>query len=454
MLQAPHPLEPYGFDAKITPDPTGANLQGSVGDAKDGYLSDSYIAGKAADFLRSCKPGDPPWCATVGFQNPHDHEFFWAGTEFKTFNDLFNKQSAFIPHTFYSKNKNLRPDAVSWPEVPWGLDVLKEPQSYGYPAVPPNWESAAQLRANKPSTQTFLRTFSEFVFSGGASEDTGQQQFTIVPYPRITPSEGPLGIAVAPYAYWQRSLDCYTLCLQLVDAEIGKVLSALPPSVASNTVIVFTSDHGDYVGSHGLISNKAATGYDEAINVPLIVVDPTGRFAGDIDIPRVELTSSVDLLNLLVTIGNNGSLSWLDSTYAPIYGDRHNMLPMLKSATAAGRRFVLLATDELVAPSYNFNQSPLHIVAYRSKTEKLVTYAQWRSLTADIDPLSLQIEFYDYATAGGRAETANTPRDPRVPPLLDLLLNDELPNEIRAILPEPFKDLQDQAQMRWLKFVT
>ncbi len=441
-------LQPYGFDGMTKPDPTGANLQGSVGDPKDGYLSDSYIGKQAVDWLNARRAGDQPWCLTVSFQNPHDHEFFWAGTEFKTYNELFNKQSTYEPFTFFSKNKG----TPYPPVVPPGHDILNDPNSYGYPVLPPNWESAAQLAANKPTSQTFLRTFSEAVFSGGASEDTGQSQFSIVPYPPITPSQGPLGIAVAPFSYWQRSLDCYTQVLQLVDAEIGKVLQAMRPSVRSNTMIVFTSDHGDYVGSHGLISNKAGTGYDEAIHVPLIVVDPTGRFANDVGTPREELTSSVDLLNLLVTIGNNGSLSWLNGTYQPIYGNRHDMTPMLMSPSAPGRPFVLLATDELVPATYNFNDSPLHILAYRSKTEKLVTYANWTP-TGDIDPATPpEIEFYDYATAGGRAETNNTPDDPRVPALLDQLLSDLLPSELRAPLPGTFGTLQNAARARYLAF--
>jgi uncharacterized sulfatase len=383
----------------------------------------------------------------VSFQNPHDHEFFWAGTQFKTFNELFNKQSTYIPFTFFSKNKGTDYPPV----VPPGQNILDNPNSYGYPALPPNWESLSQL-ATKPSTQTFLRKASELIFSGSASEDASQNQFTIVPYPSLTPSQGPLGIAVGPFSYWQRSLDSYTQVLQLVDAEVGKVLQALPPSVASNTVIVFTSDHGDYVGSHGLISNKAGTGYDEAFHVPLVVVDPTGRFAFDVATPREELTSSVDLFNLLVTIGNNGSLSWLNDTYQPIYGSRHDMMPMLRSASAPGRPFVLLVTDELLPATYNFNNSPLHIVAYRSKTEKLVAYADWLTLTANIDRQSLQIEFYDYATAGGRAETSNTPHDPRVPALLDQLLSNLLPGEIRAPLPGNFGDLQMAAMVRYLAF--
>ena len=48
------------------------------------------IANQAANFLSAQTPDEPqPWCLTVGFVNPHDKEFFPAGTEFQTFTDLF-----------------------------------------------------------------------------------------------------------------------------------------------------------------------------------------------------------------------------------------------------------------------------------------------------------------------------------------------------------------------------
>ena len=60
-----------------------------------------------------------------------------------------------------------------------------------------------------------------------------------------------------------------------VDRHVGRVLRTLHsrPEVAANTVIVFTSDHGEYGASHGL-RGKGAAAYEEGIRVPLIVKDP------------------------------------------------------------------------------------------------------------------------------------------------------------------------------------
>ena len=85
-------LTAYGFDGLVYPDPTGANLQGTVGDPNDGFLSDEAIASTAVEWLSTKSRGPAPWCLTVSFVNPHDKEFFWAGTEFQTYNNLFTPQ--------------------------------------------------------------------------------------------------------------------------------------------------------------------------------------------------------------------------------------------------------------------------------------------------------------------------------------------------------------------------
>jgi arylsulfatase A-like enzyme len=86
---APDRLEEYGFAGLTYPDPTGSNLQGTIGDEAAGYLNDADIATQAANWLVRRKPSEGPWCLTVGFVNPHDKEFFPAGTEFQTFTNLF-----------------------------------------------------------------------------------------------------------------------------------------------------------------------------------------------------------------------------------------------------------------------------------------------------------------------------------------------------------------------------
>lgn len=232
----------------------------------------------------------------------------------------------------------------------------------------------------------------------------------------------------------------------------GSNLQALPQDVAENTIIVFSSDHGEYAGAHGFAAGKAGSLYEEAFHVPLIVTDPTGRFVSDTEIERTGLTSLVDMLPLLVSLGHGCDRAWMTGDLAQIYGQRHDMLAMLRSATAPGRRYVLLATDELVLGQFNYNQSPLHLVGLRTPDCKLGTYARWTLPDAEVDRETLELEFYDYATDGGRAELENRPNDPRVKPMLQTLLQELVPNELRAPLPGRLSDVQRLARERFLAF--
>src|SRR5260370_2146991 len=123
-------LQAYNFDYDTYPDPTGSNLQGTYGDEPD-FHNDEYIANQAVEVLKNLKPADQPFCLTVSFVNPHDREFFPFRTEFRTFNHLFIK-STLSRGAKYPGNG---------PKVPWGKDKLKSPPEFGYPDLPPNWET-------------------------------------------------------------------------------------------------------------------------------------------------------------------------------------------------------------------------------------------------------------------------------------------------------------------------
>ena len=80
---APGYLDEYGFDGLTKPDVVGNN--------GDGYNFDADTAQEAASWLRTRKPGQTPFCLTVSFVNPHDKQFFWAGTEADKYNALYEE---------------------------------------------------------------------------------------------------------------------------------------------------------------------------------------------------------------------------------------------------------------------------------------------------------------------------------------------------------------------------
>lgn len=81
--------------------------------------------------------------------------------------------------------------------------------------------------------------------------------------------------------------------ISLVDAEIGRLLQYLDDhGLAENTLLAFTSDHGDYMGDHGLYTKSPAL-YDCLVRVPLIVRWPGRADAGRRD---ARFASHVDFL--------------------------------------------------------------------------------------------------------------------------------------------------------------
>lgn len=70
--------------------------------------------------------------------------------------------------------------------------------------------------------------------------------------------------------------------------------------IFDNCVVCITSDHGDYVGSHGLYQ-KASPIYDEAYHVPLLISYP-GMNKSNIIVPNNLITSHINLLPTLLTL--------------------------------------------------------------------------------------------------------------------------------------------------------
>ena len=83
-----------------------------------------------------------------------------------------------------------------------------------------------------------------------------------------------------------------------VDNEMMKVLTALnDSSFSDNTIIAFTSDHGEQLGAHGGLYQKWFNMYEESIHVPFVISTPSLHKKA---IQTETLTSHVDILPTLL----------------------------------------------------------------------------------------------------------------------------------------------------------
>ena len=90
----------------------------------------------------------------------------------------------------------------------------------------------------------------------------------------------------------KKDIATYYAMVTFMDQEIGRILQALDRLGASeNTLVVFTSDHGHFLGEHGLVA-KGPFHYEELIRVPFLVRWPGRVPAGAVS---RKLQSLVDL---------------------------------------------------------------------------------------------------------------------------------------------------------------
>jgi len=105
-------------------------------------------------------------------------------------------------------------------------------------------------------------------------------------------------------SYFRMYIDFYCYLIEKVDSYLGIVLDSLERSGQwDNTIIIYTSDHGEMAGSHGL-QNKGTTMYEENMNVPLLISYP-GRFNG-----YRQCGSLVSNIDVVPTITSLAGASW------------------------------------------------------------------------------------------------------------------------------------------------
>ena len=119
--------------------------------------------------------------------------------------------------------------------------------------------------------------------------------------------------------------------LEMVDEGIGKVLAALERIGAANdTLVIFTSDHGDMFGDHGLML-KGWMHYQGTLRVPLIIAPPASTPARS-----RSLASSLDLAQTVLDYCDLEPFDGMQGT---------SLRPIVEDPTATVRDHVYIEDD-------------------------------------------------------------------------------------------------------------
>jgi len=237
-------MEKYGFSDW---NPTGD----VIGSPWDGFVRDNGTMIAAVEWLRTkglkLRAEGTPWFLSVDLVNPHDIMYY-------------NTDLSGVPVQ--------DPGGLLFPTT-WAPDTPTYAQSY-VDVVPDNYVQEMDEEGRPAAHQEF--------------EDA-----MAVALGRIPPEAD----------RWQRFNDYYLNCLKEVDRKVDALIRELDDlGFLDETVIIFTSDHGEMGGAHGM-RGKGGNGYEESIHVPLLVVTPDGPAGATCD----AVTSHVDLAPTFLNIG-------------------------------------------------------------------------------------------------------------------------------------------------------
>ena len=207
-----------------------------------------------------------------GCHNRHNDPYYWE-TNASIEDTLFPREwspihEAKVASRFIENNK----------EKPWALFVSMNPPHGPYNEVP---EKYRDIYKNTPIDTLLNRPN----VPEGKSGDIGR-----------------------------RNVIDYFACVSGVDEQIGKILDKLEETgQAENTIVVFTADHGEMMGSHGLLQKVVY--YEESFRIPFVVRWPEKMKPGTNDLHL----SVPDLMPTLL-----GLMGVEDEIFKDIEGDNYS----------------------------------------------------------------------------------------------------------------------------------
>lgn len=194
--------------------------------------SGTWLAERAIDFLQNHDPAQP-FYLNLGFQDPHH------------------------PHVLpYNFQNRVNPNDIPLPDIDPANDT-------NVPEHVPHFRSGTLIDSR----------------FNGQFEMAGNGRYAWEPYFQDEHK------ARTTRAY-------YYSMVQLMDEQLGRIVSALDDlGIANNTLVIFTSDHGEMLGDHG-IGQKGPLVYQGVTHIPLLMRYPDGFESGRVE----ECVSLVDIL--------------------------------------------------------------------------------------------------------------------------------------------------------------
>ncbi|MCI7051883.1 MAG: sulfatase [Bacteroidales bacterium] len=331
-----------------------------------GYVT-NVITDKAIDWLEHRRDRSKPFALFIHHKACHR---CWL-PEIKYLREYEDKTFA-LPATFYDNYEGRRAAAAQEMEIADNrhMDIVYDTKMY---------RPGMRTRL----TDNYLRMISRL-----DSADLQQYNDVYEPLARDFYRRGLSDKQLAEFKY-QRYMRDYAKVLKSLDDNVGRTLDYLQKAgLLDNTLVVYTSDQGFYMGEHGWFDKRFM--YEESFATPLVMRLPKGLEAkGDIselvqnidyaptflELAGAPVPEDMDGVSLLPLLQGKHPKNWRKSLYYHYYEypAEHSVKRHYGVRTADGWKLIHFYRDINEWELYNLNDDPqeLHNIYGQPGTEKI-----------------------------------------------------------------------------------
>ena len=234
---------------------------------RPGYVT-NVITDLALDWLENKRDKDKPFCLLLHHKAPHR---VWDPDTCDL--DLYNDRTYPLPATFYDNYEGRQAAAKQKMSIIKDMDIVydlkmadRENEIHSNKWLE-KWGREARLRMSPSQREQWDKHYDPIIKKFKEDKLTGK--------------------ALAEWKY-QRYMHDYMRVIHSVDRNVGRVIDYLRKhNLLDNTLIVYTSDQGFYMGEHGWFDKRFM--YEESFRTPLLMYMPGGK-RGDI----TEMVQNID----------------------------------------------------------------------------------------------------------------------------------------------------------------
>ncbi|NDV59422.1 sulfatase [Bacteroides sp. 519] len=270
---------------------------------RNGYAT-NIITDLAIDWMDEKRDKDKPFCLFIHHKAPHRT---WMPDLCDL--DLYEDVVYPLPENFYDKYEGRMAASLQEMSIIKDMDLV--------------YDLKMADKENEIHTATpWLEKSGRSLYNRMTPEQKAAWDKHYEPIIKKFKEDKLTGNALAEWKYQQYMHD-YMRVIHSVDRNVGRVLKYLEENdLLENTMIVYTSDQGFYMGEHGWFDKRFM--YEESFRTPLLVRLPGGK-KGDID-------------NMVQNIDYGPTI--LDLAGVPVPTDMHGVsfLPLLQGKKVSGWR--------------------------------------------------------------------------------------------------------------------